>query len=149
MADISYLPTWSGFVYVAFISDLFSRRIVGWRAATSLRTDLALDALEHAVWTRGGDTAELAGLEHHSDRGVQYLSIRYTERLAQLGAVGSVGSVADSYDNAAAETLIGPYRTELIRAARSAARTLRRVSARPIGTDPGRPTRPAGRGARR
>jgi len=115
VADISYLPTWAGFVYVAFISDLFSRRIVGWRTATSLRTDLALDALEHAVWTRGGDTAELAGLVHHSDRGVQYLSIRYTERLAQLGAVGSVGSVADSYDNAAAETLIGLYKTELIR----------------------------------
>jgi putative transposase len=73
VADISYLPTWSGFVYVAFIGDLFSRRIVGWRTATSLRTDLALDALEHAVWTRGGDTAELAGLVHHSDRGVQYL----------------------------------------------------------------------------
>ena len=115
VADITYVATWVGFVYVAFITDLFSRRIVGWRASTSLHADLAIDALEHAVWTRGGETADLAGLVHHSDRGVQYLSIRYTQLLAELGAVPSVGSVADSYDNAAAESLIGLYKTELIR----------------------------------
>jgi putative transposase len=115
VADITYVATWAGFVYVAFISDLFSRRIVGWRASTSLRADLALDALEHAVWQRTRDGADLGGLIHHSDRGVQYLAIRYTERLAEIGAVASVGSVADSYDNAAAESLIGLYKTELIR----------------------------------
>jgi putative transposase len=115
VADITYVATWSGFVYVAFITDLFSRRIVGWRASTSLRADLALDALEQAIWARGREGADLAGLIHHSDRGVQYLAIRYTERLAEIGAVGSVGSVGDSYDNAAAESLIGLFKTELIR----------------------------------
>jgi putative transposase len=119
VADITYVATWAGFVYVAFISDLFSRRIVGWRASTSLRADLALDALEHALWARqqdsSGQPADLAGLVHHSDRGGQYLSIRYTERLAEVGAIASVGSVGDSYDNAAAESLIGLYKTELIR----------------------------------
>ena len=119
VADITYVATWAGFVYVAFICDLFSRRIVGWRASTSLRADLALDALDHALWQRRRDAADqpadLAGLIHHSDRGVQYLSIRYTDRLAEVGAIGSVGSVGDSYDNAAAESLIGLYKTELIR----------------------------------
>jgi putative transposase len=115
VADITYVATWSGFVYVAFVTDLFSRRIVGWRASTSLRADLALDALEQAIWQRRREGAELAGLIHHSDRGVQYLAIRYTDRLAQIGAVGSVGSVGDSYDNAAAESLIGLFKTELIR----------------------------------
>ena len=115
VADITYVATWTGFVYLAFVTDLFSRRIVGWRASTSLRADLALDALEHAIWQRGREGADLAGLIHHSDRGVQYLAIRYTERLAEIGAVGSVGSVGDSYDNAAAESLIGLFKTELIR----------------------------------
>jgi putative transposase len=115
VADITYVATWSGFVYLAFVTDLFSRRIVGWRASTSLRADLALDALEQAIWQRGRDGADLAGLIHHSDRGVQYLAIRYTERLAEIGAIGSVGSVGDSYDNAAAESLIGLFKTELIR----------------------------------
>ena len=115
VADITYVATWSGFVYVAFVADLFSRRIVGWRASTNLRADLAIDALEHAMWTRRRETAELAGLVHHSDRGGQYLSIRYTERLADAGAVASVGSRGDSYDNAAAESLIGLFKTELIR----------------------------------
>jgi putative transposase len=86
---------------------------VGWRTSTSLRADLALDALEQAIWQRGREGADLAGLIHHSDRGVQYLAIRYTERLAEIGAVGSVGSVGDSYDNAAA-ALIGLFKTELI-----------------------------------
>jgi putative transposase len=115
VADITYVATWTGFVYVAFVTDLFSRRIVGWRASTSLRADLALDALEQAIWQRGREGADLAGLIHHSDRGVQYLAIRYTERLADIGAIGSVGSRGDSYDNAAAESLIGLFKTELIR----------------------------------
>jgi putative transposase len=115
VADITYVPTWSGFVYVAFVSDLFSRRVVGWRASTSLRADLALDALEHALWQRARTGQDVTGLVHHSDRGVQYLSIRYTDRLAQAGAVASVGSKGDSYDNAAAESLNGLYKAELIR----------------------------------
>ena len=112
IADITYVATWSGFAYTAFVTDVFSRRIVGWRVATTLRTDLALDALEMAIWSRTND--DLAGLVHHSDRGVQYLSIRYTERLAAEGAVTSVGSRGDSYDNAMAESIIGLYKSELI-----------------------------------
>jgi putative transposase len=112
LADITYVWTASGFSYVAFITDAFSRRIVGWRVSKSLRTDLALDALEMAVWARGDD--DLSHLVHHSDRGVQYLAIRYTERLADEGAVASVGSKGDSYDNALAETVNGLYKTELI-----------------------------------
>jgi putative transposase len=106
------VATWSGFVYVAFVIDAFSRFLVGWQASRSLRTDLALDALEMAIWRR---QAQLDGLVHHSDRASQYLSIRYTERLAEAGAVTSVGSRGDSYDNALAETIIGLYKTELIR----------------------------------
>jgi len=112
VADITYVPTWSGFAYAAFVVDVFSRRIVGWRVSGSLRSDLALDALEMAVWHRQHD--DLKGLVHHSDRGVQYLSIRYTERLDQAQAVGSVGSKGDSYDNALAETINGLYKSELI-----------------------------------
>jgi putative transposase len=112
VADLTYVATWSGFVYVAFVVDAFSRFIVAWQAARSLGTDLALDALEMAIWAR---RSELEGLVHHSDRGSQYLAIRYTERLAEAGAVTSVGSRGDSYDNALAETIIGLYKTELIR----------------------------------
>jgi putative transposase len=112
VADLTYVRTWSGFVYAAFVIDAFSRMMVGWQLATHLRTDLALDALEMAIWRR--DT-QLDGLVHHSDRGGQYLAIRYTERLAEAGAVTSVGSRGDSYDNALAESTIGLYKTELIR----------------------------------
>jgi putative transposase len=112
VADITYVATWTGFAYVAFVTDVFSRMIVGWRVSSSLRSDLAIDALEMAVWARGGDAD---GVIHHSDRGVQYLSIRYTERLAEAGAVASVGSRGDSYDNALAETINGLYKTEVIR----------------------------------
>jgi putative transposase len=112
VADLTYVATWSGFVYVAFVVDAFSRFLVGWQAARSLRTDLALDALEMAIWRR---QAQLDGLVHHSDRGSQYLAIRYTERLAEAGALTSVGSRGDSYDNALAETIIGLYKTELVR----------------------------------
>jgi putative transposase len=111
VADLTYVATWSGLVYVALVVDAFSRFLVGWQASRSLRTDLALDALEMAVWQRHGD---LEGLVHHSDRGSQYLSVRYTERLAEAGAACSVGSRGDSYDNALAETIIGLYKTELI-----------------------------------
>jgi putative transposase len=112
VADLTYVATWSGFVYVAFVIDAFSRLLVGWQASRSLRTDLALDALEMAIWRR---QAQLDGLVHHSDRGSQYLSIRYTDRLAEAGAVTSVGSRGDSFDNALAETVIGLYKAELIR----------------------------------
>lgn len=115
VADITYVPTWAGFVYVAFVMDLFSRRIVGWRVSSSLRTDLALDALEQGIWTRHREGHDLHGLVHHSDRGVQYLAIRYTERLEELGIVASVGSKGDSYDNAAAEALNRLFKTEVIR----------------------------------
>jgi putative transposase len=113
VADLTYVKTHSGWVYVAFVVDVCSRFVVGWQASRSLRTDLALDALEMALWSRR--TQELAGLIHHSDRGVQYLAIRYTDRLAEAGAVPSVGSRGDSYDNALAESFNGLYKTELIR----------------------------------
>ena len=111
VADITYVATWRGVVYVAFVIDVFARCIVGWRVWNSLKTDLVLDALEQALFARTGTK----GLVHHSDRGSQYLSIRYTERLAEAGIESSVGSVGDSYDNALAETIIGLYKTEVIR----------------------------------
>jgi putative transposase len=113
VADLTYVATWRGFVYVAFVIDVFSRRIVGWRVSSSLRSDLALDALEQALYDR--PLAAAAPLVHHSDRGVQYLSIRYTERLAEAGIERSVGSAGDSYDNALAETVIGLFKAEEIR----------------------------------
>ena len=112
VADLTYVSTWAGFCYVAFVVDAFSRRIVGWRVSTSLHAELALDALEMAMWARQGDTE---GLVHHSDRGVQYLAIRYSERLAEAAVAASVGSRGDSYDNALAETVNGLYKAELIR----------------------------------
>ena len=115
VADLTYVRTWAGFVYAAFIIDVYSRQVVGWQIATHLRTNLALDALEMAIWRRGREQADLSQLVHHSDRGVQYLSIRYTERLADAGAVASVGSKGDSYDNALAESFNGLYKAELIR----------------------------------
>ena len=111
VADLTYVSTWRGFVYVAFVVDVFSRKIVGWRVSNSLRSDLALDALEQAIH----DRRDLADLIHHSDRGVQYLSIRYSERLLEAGIQPSVGSVGDSYDNALAESVIGLFKTEVIR----------------------------------
>ncbi len=111
VSDFTYVATWSGTVYVAFIIDAFSRAIVGWRAATTMRTDLVLDTLEMAIWRRG---ALRRGLVAHSDAGSQYTSIRYTERLAEIGAAPSIGTVGDSYDNALAETVNGLYKNELI-----------------------------------
>ena len=115
VADLTYIRTWSGWVYAAFVIDVYSRQVVGWQLATHLRTDLALDALEMAIWRRQREHADLSRLVHHSDRGVQYLSIRYTERLSDAGAVASVGSKGDSYDNALAESFNGLYKAELIR----------------------------------
>ena len=110
VADITYVATWLGFAYVAFVIDVFSRRIVGWRVSSSLKSDLALDALEQALHAR----PDADGVVHHSDRGTQYTSIRYTERLAAAGVERSVGSVGDSYDNALAESINGLYKTEVI-----------------------------------
>jgi putative transposase len=112
VSDFTYVWTWSGFVYVAFVIDVFARRIVGWRVSRSMRTDFVLDALEQALCARR--PVSQGGLIHHSDRGVQYVSIRYTERLAEAGVEPSVGSVGDSYDNALAETINGLYKAELI-----------------------------------
>ncbi len=112
VADFTYVATWRGFVYVAFVIDVFARCIVGWRVASSLRTDFVLDALEQAICARAGD--EPLDLVHHSDRGSQYLSMRYTERLADAGIDPSVGSRGDSYDNALAESVIGLFKTEVI-----------------------------------
>jgi putative transposase len=112
VADLTYVRTWSGFCYVAFIIDVYARVIVGWQATRHLRTDLALDALEQAIWGRKDE--DLWELVHHSDRGSQYLSVRYTERLADAGVVNSVGSRGDSYDNALAESVIGLYKAELV-----------------------------------
>ncbi|MDH7943846.1 IS3 family transposase [Pseudohongiella sp. SYSU M77423] len=110
VSDFTYVSTWQGWVYVAFVIDVFARSIVGWRVSTSMRTDFVLDALEQALYARQPTDA----LIHHSDRGSQYVSIRYTERLAEAGIEPSVGSRGDSYDNALAETINGLYKTELI-----------------------------------
>lgn len=110
VSDFTYVSTWQGWVYVAFVIDVFSRRIVGWKASSSAQTDFVLDALEQALYARRRD----GELIHHSDRGVQYVSIRYTERLADAGIEPSVGSVGDSYDNALAETINGLYKAEVI-----------------------------------
>jgi len=113
VSDFTYVATWHGFVYVAFVIDVFARRIVGWRVSSSLRTDFVLDALEQAIYARCDDT--VGDLVHHSDRGSQYLSMRYSERLADAGIEPSVGSRGDSYDNALAESVIGLFKTEVIR----------------------------------
>jgi len=110
VADFTYVATWRGFVYVAFVIDVYSRCIVGWRVSASMKADLVLDAFEQAVHAR----SNTQGLIHHSDRGTQYLSIRYSERLAECGIAASVGTTGDSYDNALAESIIGLFKTEVI-----------------------------------
>ncbi|WP_286957982.1 IS3 family transposase, partial [Brevibacterium sp. UBA7493] len=115
VADITYVRTFAGWVYVAFVLDVFSRRIVGWQVSTRLYTTLAVDALEMGIWTRRRDGDDLSGLVHHSDRGVQYRAVRYAERLAVEDAVASVGSRGDSYDNAMAEALNSLFKAELVR----------------------------------
>jgi putative transposase len=115
VADFTYVTTWAGMVYVAFIFDVFARRIVGWRVSTRMTTDLVLDTLEHAIWTRRQEgVTDLRGLVHHTDAGSQYTSVAFTERLLEAGVDPSVGSVGDAYDNALAESQIGAYKHELI-----------------------------------
>jgi transposase InsO family protein len=113
VSDFTYVATWQGFVYVAFVIDVYARRIVGWRVSPSLRTDFVLDALDQAIYARCDDS--VGDLVHHSDRGSQYLSMRYTDRLADAGIEPSVGSRGDAYDNALAESVIGLFKTEVIR----------------------------------
>jgi putative transposase len=115
VADITYCRTFTGWVYAAFVIDVFSRRVVGWQLSRSLRTDLALDALEMGIWTRRRTGQDVTGLVHHSDKGVQYVAVRYTQRLAEAGAVASVGSTGDSYDNALAEAFNSLFKAELVR----------------------------------
>lgn len=115
VVDFTYVPTWSGMAFTAFVTDVFSRRIVGWRTAAAMPTELPLDALDMALWTRQRADELVAGLIHHSDAGSQYTAIRYTGRLAEVDAVASIGSVGDSYDNAMAESVIGLYKTECVR----------------------------------
>ena len=112
VSDFTYVAPWGGLVYVAFVIDVFARRIVGWRVSSTMRTDFVLDALEQATCARGG---AVAGVVHHSDQGTQYLSMRYTDRLADSGMAPSVGSRGDAYDNALAESVIGLFKTEVIR----------------------------------
>ena len=117
VADFTYCPTWLGMVYVAFVIDAFSRRVIGWRAATSMTTPLVLDALEHAMFTRAQEgISDLSGLIAHSDAGSQYTSIAFTSRLLEAGVDPSVGSVGDAFDNALAETTVGSFKTEMINA---------------------------------
>ena len=115
VVDFTYVATWSGFVYVAFCVDVYARVITGWRTSRSMSTDLVLDALEMGIWQRERAGHSIQGLVHHSDAGSQYTSIRYSERLAEAGAKPSIGSVGDSYDNALAESIIGLFKTEVIR----------------------------------
>jgi putative transposase len=112
VTDLTFVPTWAGVAYVCFITDAFSRTIVGWRVAGHMRTPMVLDAIEMARWNRG---LHHPGLRCHSDAGSQFTSIRYGERLAEIGAVPSIGTVGDSYDNAMAESVIGLYKTECVR----------------------------------
>ena len=116
VADLTYVSTWSGFAYVAFVVDAYARRILGWRVAATMATSMVLDGIEQAIWTRQQEgVMDLKAVVHHTDRGSQYTSIRFTERLAQAGIQPSVGAVGSSYDNALAETINGLYKTELIR----------------------------------
>jgi putative transposase len=116
VADLTYVPTWSGFAYVAFVIDAYARRILGWRVASTMATSRVLDAIEQAIWTRQQEgVMDLKDVVHHTDRGAQYTSIRFTERLAEAGIQPSVGAVGSSCDNALAETINGLYKTELIR----------------------------------
>ncbi|WP_139650973.1 IS3 family transposase [Tessaracoccus massiliensis] len=115
IVDFTYVPTWSGMVFTAFVTDVFSRRIVGWRTHHRMPTELPLDALEMALWVRGRAGHHVDGLIHHSDAGRQYTAIRYHQRLCEAGALASIGSVGDSYDNAMAESVIGLYKTECIK----------------------------------
>jgi len=114
VVDLTYVPTWSGMAFTAFVSDVYSRRIVGWRCSDRMPTELALDALEMALWVRARTGESVGGLIHHSDAGSQYTAIRYHQRLLDVGAVASIGTVGDSFDNALAESVVGLYKTECV-----------------------------------
>ncbi|NYI40405.1 putative transposase [Demequina lutea] len=114
VVDFTYVPTWEGMAFTAFVTDVFSRRIVGWRTMSKMPTDLPLDALEMALWVRERAGQDVAGVIQHSDAGAQYTALRYSERLADVGAIASIGTVGDSYDNALAETVVGLYKTECV-----------------------------------
>lgn len=115
VVDFTYVPTWSGMGFTAFVTDVFSRRIVGWRTTNRMPTELPLDALEMALWIRGRAGQSVDGLIHHSDAGSQYTAIRYAERVADAGALASIGTVGDSYDNAMAESIVGLYKNECVK----------------------------------
>ena len=115
VVDFTYVPTWSGMAFTAFVTDVFSRRIVGWRTANRMPTELPLDALEMALWVRGRAGENVVGVTHHSDAGRQYTALRYADRLAEVGAIASIGTVGDSYDNALAESAIGLCKTECVK----------------------------------
>jgi putative transposase len=115
VVDFTYVPTWAGMAFTAFVSDVCSRRIVGWRTASRMPTELPLDALEMALWTRARNGEDVTGVIQHSDAGAQYTAIRYAERLADAGAIASIGSVGDSFDNALAESVIGLYKNECVK----------------------------------
>jgi len=115
VVDFTYVPTWSGMAFTAFVTDVFSRRIVGWRTMNRMPTDLPLDALEMALWVRGRAGEDVTGVIQHSDAGAQYTAIRYAERLADAGAIASIGTVGDSYDNAMAESVVGLYKNECVK----------------------------------
>ena len=115
VVDFTYVPTWSGMAFTAFVTDVFSRRIVGWRTMDRMPTDLPLDALEMALWVRDRAGQDITGVIQHSDAGAQYTAIRYAERLAAVGAIASIGTVGDSYDNALAESVVGLYKTECMK----------------------------------
>ncbi len=115
VVDFTYVPTWSGMAFTAFVTDVYSRRIVGWRTTNPMPTELPLDALEMALWVRGRAGNSVDGVIHHSDAGSQYTALRYSEKLADVGAIASIGTVGDSYDNALAETVVGLYKTECVK----------------------------------
>ncbi|MGY1984410.1 IS3 family transposase, partial [Nocardia gipuzkoensis] len=115
VADFTYVRTWSGWVYIAFVADAYARRIIGWRTATSMTTALVLDVIEHAIWTRERQGWDVKDVVHHHDHGSQYMSVAFTERLAEAGIQPSVGAVGSAYDNALAETINGLFKTELIK----------------------------------
>jgi len=115
VVDFTYVPTWAGMAFTAFVTDVYSRRIVGWRTQSTMPTQLPLDALEMAIWVRDSAGQNVTGVVHHSDAGTQYTALRYSDRLADVGAVASIGTIGDSYDNALAESIIGLYKTECVR----------------------------------
>jgi putative transposase len=115
VVDFTYVPTWSGMAFTAFVTDVYSRRIVGWRTTNRMPTELPLDALEMALWVRDRAGETVDGLIHHSDAGSQYTALRYSERLADVGALASIGSIGDSYDNAMAESVVGLYKNECVK----------------------------------